>query len=216
MKVFTKFWLGQIPLHETFWLGWALPVVGGNVLASLAAIQLISHWGLSFYFGLIAVLFSYGIAAVIPVWRSASTYRGARSLSFCARAIAALAAGVQIFAAATMIYSLASLDSLEENDRTAEKTAVASKSHPMAGFWKSNATDDFGLAIAPAGAEVYSVSFCGPGGCFKPGTYRPNSPIVGDAQYQVVSTDTLRVLGQNGWTTYNRAAGRGEDNCRKK
>lgn len=216
MKFFTRFWRGQVPLRETFWFGWVLPVVGGNVLASLTAIPVIGHWGLSIYFGIVALLFSYGIAAVVPVWRSATTYCGARFLKFSARAIVSLAAGVQVVAAATMISTLASLDSVDDKDRVAEKTAIASKSHPMAGFWKSKSTADFGLAIAPAGTNLYSVSFCGPGGCFKPGTYRPNSPIVGDANYQVVSTDRLRVLGQNGWTTYNRATSRGEDNCREK
>jgi hypothetical protein len=48
--------------------------------------------------------------------------------------------------------------------------------HPYAGFWKENCSKESGLAIAHAGRGLYSVSFCGPGGCFKPGAYRPNTP----------------------------------------
>jgi hypothetical protein len=43
------------------------------------------------------------------------------------------------------------------------------------GFWKTQCKDAFGLQIKPfENEENYSVSFCGRGGCFEPGTYRPN------------------------------------------
>jgi hypothetical protein len=74
----------------------------------------------------------------------------------------------------------------------------------LAGFWKDHCEDDFGLKIEPSGAGLYSVSFCGPGGCFEPGTYRPNSPIFGDASYRVVDGDTLEVLGGDGFSKYFR------------
>lgn len=72
-------------------------------------------------------------------------------------------------------------------------------SHPLSGFWKDGHCDeDFGLFIAPAGDKLYSVSFCGPGGCFEPGTYRPNTPIVGDPQYQFVSENEIGIGSANG------------------
>lgn len=76
----------------------------------------------------------------------------------------------------------------------------------LAGFWKDHCEDEHGLKIAPAGSDSYSISFCGPGGCFEPGTYRPNSPIFGDAAYRVVDADTLEVLGGDGFATYFRCA----------
>ena len=89
--------------------------------------------------------------------------------------------------------------------RTAEKTAIASPSHPYAGFWKEpGCRDEFGLAIAPAGSETYSVSFCGPGGCFKPGTYRPNTKLTGDSDYRIIDKDTIEVSGENGFAKYVR------------
>jgi hypothetical protein len=74
----------------------------------------------------------------------------------------------------------------------------------LAGFWKDHCDDDFGLKIAGAGGELYSISFCGPGGCFDPGTYRPNSPIFGDESYRVVDANTLEVLGGDGFAKYSR------------
>lgn len=74
----------------------------------------------------------------------------------------------------------------------------------LAAFWKDHCEDDFGLKIESAGGDLYSISFCGPGGCFEPGTYRPNSPIFGDEAYRVKDANTLEVLGGDGFSTYFR------------
>ncbi|MFO1494435.1 MAG: hypothetical protein U1F26_07235 [Lysobacterales bacterium] len=95
-----------------------------------------------------------------------------------------------------------------DDERVAERTAIATSTHPLAGFWKqSTCADRFGLAIAPAG-DQYSVSFCGPGGCFEPGTYRPNTKIVDDPAYRVIDNDTIEVGGKDGFTKYVRCAAR--------
>src|SRR6266705_6666943 len=52
-----------------------------------------------------------------------------------------------------------------------ERDAVASNSHPFAGFWKADLSDNFGLAIGSYGEGKYYVSFGGPGGCFGKGSY---------------------------------------------
>ena len=76
----------------------------------------------------------------------------------------------------------------------------------LVGFWKDHCEDDFGLKIETAGSDLYSVSFCGPGGCFEPGTYRPNSPIYGDDSYRVIDASTIEVLGGDGFSKYLRCA----------
>jgi len=76
-------------------------------------------------------------------------------------------------------------------DRTAEMLAVPSAEFPLAGFWKTHATNDWGMAVAPVRKGRYSISFCGPGGCFTPGTYRPNSKIHGDKWYRVIDGNTM-------------------------
>lgn len=78
--------------------------------------------------------------------------------------------------------------------------------YPLVGFWKDHCEDAFGLAVDRAGKGLYSISFCGPGGCFPPGTFRPNSPIIGDPDYNVVDQDTLDVRGRDGFSTYFRCS----------
>lgn len=215
----SRFWQGQIPLAKTFWLGWAVPVVAGNVFVSLASWWLISNLGLIAFYLTVALVVGYSIVAVVPVWRSASAYGGSKFLKYGARGLASIATAVQVVAVGAIVFAVVSVkmgnDLTSDPDRIAEKTAIPSETHPLAGFWKYGANDNFGLAIAPAEGNLYTVSFCGPGGCFKPGTYRPNTPIVGDSNYQVVSNDSIRVRGADGWSTITRSAGRGGEDCPK-
>lgn len=70
------------------------------------------------------------------------------------------------------------------------------------GFWKGDCSEAFGLQIMPANETEYSVSFCGPGGCFEPGTYRPNTTINDDELYKVVDSSHIKVWGRDGWSDY--------------
>ncbi len=89
-----------------------------------------------------------------------------------------------------------------------ERDAVPSKSHPYAGFWKSDLSDAFGLAIGPYGEGKYYVSFCGPGGCFAKGEYRPITSLTNDAAYRVIDANTIEVKGRDGFSKYYRSNGR--------
>lgn len=217
MTPLLQFWRGHYPLSKTFWLGWAIPIVGGTVLLSRGTWWLIDSVGLIAFYIAVALLSIYTIASVIPVWRSATAYAGRKIFKYGARAIASIAMAIQVIAVGTtgfyFVGANLGIDPTHDPERIAEKTAIPSEAHPMAGFWKDSPTDNFGLAVAPAEGNLYSVSFCGPGGCFKPGTYRAITPLVGDENYQVVSTDTLRVRGRDGWATYRRAPSRGTDAC---
>ena len=66
------------------------------------------------------------------------------------------------------------------------------------GFWKTNCGNAFGLQIIHAGKNLYSVSFCGPGGCFRPGTYLPNTPIDGDQMYNVINDAEIKLKVKDG------------------
>ncbi|HEY1140040.1 MAG TPA: hypothetical protein VGE88_07530 [Lysobacter sp.] len=99
----------------------------------------------------------------------------------------------KIFAAAL------TLSTLSCAQQPAATRMQAPPTHPLAGFWKDGHCDeDFGLFIAPAGGRLYSISFCGPGGCFAPGTYRPNTSIVDDAEFRVTGANELYVGGKDG------------------
>ncbi|HEX9625531.1 MAG TPA: hypothetical protein VGA00_01175 [Acidiferrobacterales bacterium] len=89
-----------------------------------------------------------------------------------------------------------------------ERQARPSKTHPLGGFWKQDVRHDFGLAIGPAEGNAYYISFCGPGGCFEKGRYRPNSAIEGDPDYRVIDADTIEVKGRKGFARYVRVRSR--------
>ncbi len=89
-----------------------------------------------------------------------------------------------------------------------EKAAKPSKTHPLGGFWKQNQKHDFGLAIGKAPGGLYYISFCGPGGCFAKGEYRPNSKIIDDPEYIVIDHDNIEVKGKFGFSKYTRSKNR--------
>jgi hypothetical protein len=84
---------------------------------------------------------------------------------------------------------------------------IADTTHDFTGFWKEKCDQNFGLQIKPVGATgMYTVSFCGPGGCFEPGTYRPNTYINKDKSYEVISSDEIKVFGGDGWSLYKKCS----------
>lgn len=90
-----------------------------------------------------------------------------------------------------------------------EKNAVPSATHPLAGFYKDeNCNDNFGWAIGPANEKEYYVSFCGPGGCFAEDTYRPNTTIYNDSNYEVINENTIKFQSKQGWSTHVRCPSR--------
>ena len=89
-----------------------------------------------------------------------------------------------------------------------EKQAKPSRFHPLGGFWKKNKKHDHGLAIGRADDETYFISFCGPGGCFDKGIYRPDSKIEGDPAYRVIDENNIEVKGKKGFEKYYRVKSR--------
>lgn len=63
----------------------------------------------------------------------------------------------------------------------------------LTGFWKWHCSDAWGVQIKKQTGNLFSVSFCGPGGCFEPGQWMPNTPIVGDPQYRYTNPTTLEI-----------------------
>jgi hypothetical protein len=89
-----------------------------------------------------------------------------------------------------------------------ERQAKPSKTHPLGGFWKCGIKHDHGIAIGAADDNKYFISFCGPGGCFEKGKYRPNSAIEGDPCYRVIDNNTIEIKGKKGFTKYVRVKSR--------
>ena len=115
-----------------------------------------------------------------------------------------------LIAAIVLVSGIALAMGDDDDYRAAERSAVASPQFPYAGFWKTpDCSPDFGLAFAPTQTKgVYSVSFCGPGGCFSPGRYRANTKLIGDSDYRIISKDAMDVRGRDGYKRYLRCPGR--------
>lgn len=213
-----KIWSGAVPLPSLFWLYWLAPVT--------AAYLALSEWGsrlaflrdtpglVGFALALIGIS-TYSLICAVGIWRSAGAYAGRRLWRFGAKAGVLANLCWVALNLLLLVWGGAHLMFHADHDpgRIAEREALSSNAHPLAGFWKDDCAEQFGLAIAPAGIGVYSVSFCGPGGCFFPGTYRPDTRLHGDEAYRVIDDDTLDVHGRDGWTTYSRAGSRTGTSC---
>ena len=81
---------------------------------------------------------------------------------------------------------------------------VKSAPSDFTGFWKARCSDAFGVQIKKQTGNLFSVSFCGPGGCFEPGTWMPNTPILGDPKYQLINPITLEIQHGDGWQTFTK------------
>ena len=81
---------------------------------------------------------------------------------------------------------------------------VKSTPPDFTGFWKGRCSGAFGVQIKRQTENLFSVSFCGPGGCFEPNTWEPNTPIVGDSNYRLINPVTLEILRGDSWRTYTK------------
>src|SRR5690349_18915057 len=121
--------------------------------------------------------------------------------------------GMRTFLSVVVVCAIAGCSPDKPLDRKAEELAIPSVEHPLAGFWKQQATNDWGMAIALVRGKRYSISFCGAGGCFEPGTYRPNSKIYGDEWYKVIDVNTIEIRDRDGrYDTYYRFESRTSTN----
>ncbi len=76
----------------------------------------------------------------------------------------------------------------------------------LAGFWKEKCTEGFGLRIKPVDKPgMYTVTFCGPGGCGDDQNERKTF-ITGDQHYTVVSSVELEVGPEGSRSTYKKCS----------
>jgi hypothetical protein len=103
---------------------------------------------------------------------------------------------------------------LKDNPQTIDdiRKAIAIKKYPgkanlslnFAGFWKENCAQGFGLRIKPVDTlGMYTVTFCGPGGCGDESKER-QTYITGDIGYNVVSATELQIGPAESRSTYKK------------
>jgi len=206
-----RLWNGELRLAESFWL-WG---VVGTLTISLGSQFLLTRMivggfvsGLPF-FSYLFVLIGVGYLALVAVgiWRSATTYAGPKVWSWLSRGV--VVAVVVLNAYILGIVAIRSPEDMNDpgkNSCNIEDYLSPTATQPLVGFWKNSCSDGFGLAIDAQKDGFYSVSFCGPGGCFKPGTYRPNTRLVDDPDYKVLDQNTIEVRGLDGFSRYVRCS----------
>lgn len=193
-------WRGQLGLARVFWLHTAVAAFAVLILGS-AIFPFHQARGALLGALVIAALFiPFAVIQSVGVWRSAGSYAGPKVWAFSARAVVVLAATLAVFIGLSGAASIPTLlRGFKRNSHTVAATIVRDGGHPFAGFWKSSCTQDFGFAVEPASAGTYSVVFCGPGGCFPPGTYRPDTTLVGDPAYRIVDANTIEIQSRGGF-----------------
>lgn len=209
MEAFRRMWRGEVALVKTFWLWGVLALIVLTIGGQFALVSLMlaapgSAIFLGLVFGVAAVI--YQVTVSIGIWRSAGAYAGPRFWTVLARVVVVLSF-VSLLLSAVLVGHQMSQDTHDPSRTSATVSGTLSRSdaYPFTGLWKGDCGEGFGLAIEPTSQPaVYSVSFCGPGGCFKPGSYRPNSAIVGDPDYRVIDQDTIEIRGLDGFSKYKR------------
>ena len=191
---------GKIGLSRSFWLFGTL-VWPFFTLFCLFFALLVFHYPSNFTI-LLSILpflacFLFTLVVSLAIWRSSSVYNGKEVWSVLAKAYSVAMYSLIFFPLAGQLVPL----SLNQKTSATIRNLRPTPQMPYVGFWKEKSWHNFGIAIAPVGEGTYSVSFCGPGGCFNPGEWTPNTPIVGDPRYQVIDKDTI-VFNATTWKRY--------------
>lgn len=88
----------------------------------------------------------------------------------------------------------------KKNSHNIQTFLTPDKDFPFIGFWKTKCENDFGLAIEKTADGKYSVSFCGPGGCFK----TRSTTIINDSNYRIIDENTIEQREKSGFQRYYR------------
>jgi hypothetical protein len=197
------FFKGKVRLPITFWVFgvaiWILLTIGLpnfiKLMISFNAIDMGIAVG-----GVMAVYLTYTFSISISIWKSATQYNGKKTWSVLAKVYAVLMYGVFLWPVVSHMIPL----SINPNTALVINKLHPTLQKPFVGFWKDNSYEQFGVAIADAGKDLYSVSFCGPGGCFEPGTWAPNTTIINDPRYRIINDNTIEFVGKDDSTIYKR------------
>ncbi len=194
-----------MPLWKAFWLYGVLGTIAISYLVDWANLFVIKNLvGASIYvsFMLAALSLVYLLVIFVAVWRSSSKYTGLIIWRYTPKIVVIAVISLNAY----MFYIMVNVDTNDpgKDSSNIESSLDYDENYPYVGFWKPKCSNGFGLAINKVDNGYYSVSFCGPGGCFKPGTYRPNTKLVNDPSYKVTSTNVIEVNGKDGFTKYLR------------
>lgn len=210
MELIKKLWQGEYGLAKTFWLYWFVPtiILGWFATSTIFRLLVIKTIGVSvalstvLAFGVPIGITVFHVFMSIASWNTSRKYIGNKVWPVLTKVYVIL---FVTFLAYTWYsaFTLNTDDPGKDNNNISE-SLDRDPAYPFVGLWKGSCKDRFGLAINKVDDRFYSISFCGPGGCFKPGTYRPNSKLLDDPKYKIVDADTIKVKGADGFSIYHR------------
>ncbi len=211
MNTLRRLWNGDLSLPVAFWFGGVAVLVVvmfvlPNFLLALGGAAATESVFISIAVAILAC--GYQSLATVGAWRSAGRYAGPKVWALLARMSSPLLLAVLVAQLVFVIYMISiDTDDPSRSSANAASTLKPDPAFPLTGFWKTHCAQNFGLVVEPSGqANTYAVSFCGPGGCFKRGTYRPNTTILNDPNYKLIDDNTIEVLSKDGFTRYSRCA----------
>ena len=91
---------------------------------------------------------------------------------------------------------------------TAPESADLPPETSFAGFWKEDCSQNFGVAIDEVATDVYTITFCGPGGCAQTG---PARSLRSDPGVRLLSPDHIVLVGPLGKLSYRRCEASGAE-----
>lgn len=193
-------WNGEVSLPKIFRLHGVAVLVIALPIVMVSFIVMAVFGGFYFIgFAVAAFAAAYQVLVSIAILRSATRHTGTKIWAALARVVAGLSL-VALIVGILMgyLFVLNSPDS-SRNSSNASQSLNRASGYPLTGFWKGSCSADYGLLIEPTKVvRVYSVSPCGVRGCYRPGTFHPNSTISNDPKYHVVDNNTIVIYDYGG------------------
>lgn len=92
---------------------------------------------------------------------------------------------------------------ITRNSTNIESLLRVNKNSPYVGFWKTQCTDEFGLAIDAIADGKYTVAFCGPGGCDGSKSLE-HTALTDDPRYRIIDQNTIAIRSHNDEDIHHR------------
>ncbi len=188
-----------------FIYGIGIPVVIYTAIIQLLFKFIIPTQNLYLLFSIALPIIAYLILSWIAIWNCSKKHSGLKINSYLAKGVVLINLSIVVYLGYTLCFVSKIMGTDEgKNSYNISEYLNYANDLPFVGFWKKKCSDDHGLAINRIAEGRYPVVFCGPGGCFKSGAYRPNTSLINDSDYKIINKNLIEVKGNNGFSKYVR------------
>jgi len=78
-------------------------------------------------------------------------------------------------------------------------------SFPYIGIWKTDCSNDFGYTVDKSDKEMYSLMFCGPGGCMEE-EFWLKTTLENDKDFRIIDKDTFEMHAEGKFIQLHRCS----------